>query len=218
MVKTASTMLSLGAEAPDFSLPNVDGRTVSLGDFADSPALVVIFMCNHCPFVMHISPALARFGDECQRKGVAMVGINSNDRKLYPDDAPEKMVEEAARRGYHFPYHFDESQDVAKHQPPARRTSIYSTGREGWCTAASSTPAVPTRASPSPERTCVLPWTPCWHGDRSRRTSGRASAAISSGSPATSRATERPRRAAAAAAALRSPSARRNGIGRRLCR
>jgi len=114
MVKTASTMLPLGTTAPDFSLKNVDGSTVSLANFADAKALVVIFMCNHCPFVKHLAPALATFGKECQEKGAAVVGISSNDVANYPDDSPELMVQEAADRGYTFPYLYDEDQSVAK--------------------------------------------------------------------------------------------------------
>lgn len=114
MVKTASTMLPLGTKAPDFSLVNVDGRTVSLSDFEDSPALLVMFLCNHCPFVKHLAPALAEFAHEYQQKGAAIVGINSNDAAKYPEDSPERMVHEVEERGYTFPYLFDESQEVAK--------------------------------------------------------------------------------------------------------
>ena len=114
MVKTASTMLPLGTKAPNFSLVNVDGRTVSLADFDAAPALVVIFMCNHCPFVKHIAPALARFALDYQARGVAVVGINSNDVSKHPEDSPEQMIHEAEERGYSFPYLFDEDQAVAK--------------------------------------------------------------------------------------------------------
>ena len=114
MVKTASTMLPLGTRAPDFSLPNVDGSTVSLGSFADSKGLLVIFMCNHCPFVIHLREAIAKFADEYQAQGLAVVGISSNDVGTHPDDSPEKMKEEAASAGYNFPYLYDESQEVAK--------------------------------------------------------------------------------------------------------
>ncbi len=114
MVKTASTMLPLGTKAPDFSLPNVDGTTVSLSDFAEKPALLVIFMCNHCPFVIHLRNELAKFATEYQEKGVAVVGVNSNDVAGYPDDSPQKMAEEAQTAGYTFPYLYDETQDVAK--------------------------------------------------------------------------------------------------------
>lgn len=114
MVRTPSTMLPLGTPAPDFSLPNVDGSTKSLADFQDAKGLVVIFMCNHCPFVIHLADALAAFAKEYQAKGLAVVGISSNDVENYPADTPELMVEEAKARGYTFPYLYDDSQDVAK--------------------------------------------------------------------------------------------------------
>src|SRR5690242_8308358 len=104
MVKTASTMLTLGTKAPDFSLKNVDGKTVSLKDFADKKGLLVIFMCNHCPFVIHLRGELAKFGAEYQKKGLGIVGINSNDVSTHPDDSPARMVEEAKSAGYTFPY------------------------------------------------------------------------------------------------------------------
>lgn len=114
MVKTASTMLPLGTAAPDFSLPNVDGRVVSLKDFRGSKGLLVAFICNHCPFVVHIRPEFAKFAREYQAKGIAIVGISSNDAAAYPADGPDKMKTEAASAGYEFPYLFDESQSVAK--------------------------------------------------------------------------------------------------------
>ena len=113
MVKTASTMLPLGTVAPDFSLANVDGSTVSSADFAGKP-LLVVFMCNHCPFVIHLRSALAAFGDQYQAKGLAMVGISSNDVDAYPQDGPELMKAEAAAAGYKFPYLFDADQSIAK--------------------------------------------------------------------------------------------------------
>ena len=113
MVKTASTMLPLGTVAPDFSLANVDGSTVSRADFAGKP-LLVVFMCNHCPFVIHLRSALAAFGYQYQAKGLAMVGISSNDVDAYPQDGPELMKAEAAAAGYKFPYLFDADQSIAK--------------------------------------------------------------------------------------------------------
>ena len=114
MVKTASTMLPLGTKAPEFSLPNVDGRTVSLSDFARKQGLLVMFICNHCPFVKHLRSELAAFGKEYQEKGLEIVAISSNDAAAYPDDSPERMREEAQSAGYTFPYLYDESQDAAK--------------------------------------------------------------------------------------------------------
>jgi peroxiredoxin len=107
-------MLPLGTKAPDFSLVNVDGRNVSLADLSPAPALLVIFMCNHCPFVKHLANALTQFTAEYMDKGLAVVGINSNDVANYPADSPEQMVREAEERGYRFPYLYDETQEVAK--------------------------------------------------------------------------------------------------------
>ena len=114
MVKTASTMLQLGTRAPEFSLSNIDSSVVSLADFADKKGLLVVFMCNHCPFIKHLRKELAEFCNEYQGKGLGVVGISSNDVANYPDDSPEKMVEEATDAGYQFPYLYDESQEVAK--------------------------------------------------------------------------------------------------------
>ncbi len=114
MVKTASTMRPLGMHAPDFRLPNIDGKTVSLSDFAGKRGLLVIFMCNHCPFVIHLRSALASFAKEYQAKGLAVVGINSNDVATHPEDSPERMKAEVKNAGYTFPYLYDESQDVAQ--------------------------------------------------------------------------------------------------------
>lgn len=114
MVRTASTMLPLGTAAPDFSLPDTAGRTVSLADFKDSPALLVIFMCNHCPYVQHVADGLAKLAKDYQQRGVAVVGINSNDTATHPEDSPAKMADEVRQRGYTFPYLFDETQQVAK--------------------------------------------------------------------------------------------------------
>ena len=115
MVKTASTMLPLGTSAPDFSLADtVSGKSVSLTDLRGSKGLLVIVMCNHCPFVVHLQSALAEFGKEYQEKGLAIVGISSNDVDGYPQDGPEKMSEKAREVGYSFPYLYDATQDVAK--------------------------------------------------------------------------------------------------------
>lgn len=115
MVMVPSTMLALGTSAPDFSLPEpATGATVALSDFEGAPALLVMVLSNHCPFVKHIADALAAFGREYGGKGVAMVAINANDVASYPEDRPDMMVEEVERRGYTFPYLFDDSQEVAK--------------------------------------------------------------------------------------------------------
>ena len=114
MVLVNSTMLPLGTKAPDFLLPDTTGRQVSLADFKDAPALLVIFMCNHCPYVKHIRSHLAELTREYQAKGAAIVGINSNDAAAYPDDSPEAMRREVKETGYVFPYLYDETQEVAK--------------------------------------------------------------------------------------------------------
>jgi peroxiredoxin len=107
-------MLALGTKAPDFSLPDTSGTIVSLSDFASAPALVVAFICNHCPYVKLIRAGLAEFGRDMQSMGVAVVAINANDVKNYPDDSPAKMAQEVKSAGYTFPYLYDESQAVAK--------------------------------------------------------------------------------------------------------
>lgn len=114
MVLTPSTMLPLGTQAPDFELPDTNGRIVRLADFAGKPVLLVAFICNHCPYVKHVAAGFAKLAKEYQDKGVAVVAINANDAKAYPDDSPEKMREEVKLRGYTFPYLYDESQQVAK--------------------------------------------------------------------------------------------------------
>jgi peroxiredoxin len=106
-------MLPLGTKAPDFSLVNVDGKTVTLADVRQAPALLVIFMCNHCPYVKHVARELATLTSDYQAKGVAVVGINSNDVANYPADSPEQMAAEVKQRGYTFPYLHDETQEVA---------------------------------------------------------------------------------------------------------
>jgi len=115
MALTTSTMqLSLGVEAPDFALPDPIGKIHSLGDFAGRPALLIAFICNHCPYVKHIAPAFAQLAEESQKQGVGVVAINSNDFEHYQDDSPAKMKEEIALRGYTFPYLVDQSQQIAK--------------------------------------------------------------------------------------------------------
>jgi peroxiredoxin len=113
MTAVNSTMLPLGTQAPDFSLTDVSGRTVSLADFGRKP-LVVMFICNHCPYVRLIRSGLAQLAHDYQSRGVAMVAISSNDAWDFPQDGPEKMKIEAKEAGYIFPYLYDESQDVAK--------------------------------------------------------------------------------------------------------
>lgn len=115
MSQTPSTMLKLGTKAPDFSLPDVvTNEEVSLSDFDDYQALLVVFMCNHCPYVKNIRDEFVEFAKEYQDKGLGVVAISSNDVENYPDDSPERMRKEAEKYDYPFPYLYDETQEVAK--------------------------------------------------------------------------------------------------------
>ncbi len=118
-------MLPLGTTAPDFKLPDTNGKTVSLADFQDKPALLVLFICNHCPYVKHIRAGLAQLARDYLPRGVAIFGINSNDVTNYPDDSPVKMKDEVKSAGYLFPYLYDESQAVAKAYRAACTPDIY---------------------------------------------------------------------------------------------
>jgi peroxiredoxin len=114
-VAVLSTMLALGTKAPDFELPDVvTGRTVSIRDFDGKRALLVMFICRHCPYVRHVREELARLGRDFADSDLAMVAISANDPTEYPEDAPESLAEEAREAGYAFPYLFDETQEVAK--------------------------------------------------------------------------------------------------------
>jgi thiol-disulfide isomerase/thioredoxin len=131
MALTPSTMLELGTAAPPFSLPNHNphwgpvGKAVSLDDFADARAYLVMFICNHCPYVKHTAELLAAMGKEYQARDVAVIAINSNDVANYPDDSPEKMAEESGRWGWTFPYLFDEDQSVARAYAAACTPDVY---------------------------------------------------------------------------------------------
>lgn len=107
-------MLPLGTPAPDFRLPDTNGKIVALADFQSAPALAVLFICNHCPYVKHIRPALAELAREYQKRGAAFVAINSNDVKNFPADSPENMALEVKLAGYTFPYLYDQTQSVAR--------------------------------------------------------------------------------------------------------
>lgn len=114
MAATPSTMLPLGTPLPRFALPDFDGRPVSSEDVATAPALLIAFICRHCPLVRHIRAEFSRFAQEYQSRGLTVLAINSNDIAAFPDDAPDGMRAEAREAGYTFPYLFDESQSVAK--------------------------------------------------------------------------------------------------------
>ena len=114
MVRTPSTMLPLGTTAPNFSLPNVDGRILGLDDVAGERGTVVMFICNHCPFVKHVADQLAQLGRDYAPLGIGFVAISANDVSGHPADSPEQMIHEAEARGYPFAYLYDETQDVAR--------------------------------------------------------------------------------------------------------
>lgn len=115
MAKTFSTMLDLGVKAPPFSLPNAaGGGVVCLNDFRDTQGLLVMFICNHCPYVIHVHHELVALARDYQDKDFGVVAISSNDTIAYPDDSPEKMKARSEQLGFTFPYLFDESQQVAK--------------------------------------------------------------------------------------------------------
>ena len=115
MSLTPSTKLGLGTVAPDFQLPDtVSGKSISLKDFSEKTGLLVMFICNHCPYVQHVKEELAKLGKDYAKKDVAMIAISANDATNYPEDAPEKLKDFANGLGFTFPYCHDESQHVAQ--------------------------------------------------------------------------------------------------------
>ena len=126
MALTESNMLDLGTQAPAFSLPDtVSGKTISLADVATDKGTVVMFICNHCPYVIHVNDEIVRLAKDYQAKGVGFVAISSNDVARYPDDGPEQMAELAREVGYTFPYLYDESQEVARAYDAACTPDFY---------------------------------------------------------------------------------------------
>jgi peroxiredoxin len=132
MAVTESTMIDLGTSAPDFALPAAnpdvddrDGTLRTLHDYDDAKALVIVFMCNHCPYVKHIEDALIDMAETYQDKGVQFIGICSNDAERYPDDSFDAMAERADRKGYPFPYLHDASQEVAEEYTAACTPDIF---------------------------------------------------------------------------------------------
>ena len=123
MAAVQSQMLKLGTIAPSFSLPDSDGKYHSLAEGAD--AYLVMFICNHCPFVKHVREELARIGSEYGWRGAAIYAINSNDVERYPGDSPDQMKHEAKRWGYTFPYLLDEEQNIAKQYLAACTPDFY---------------------------------------------------------------------------------------------
>lgn len=120
-----STMLPLGTPAPEFKLSSVEGETYGLGDFSDADALLVMFICNHCPYVRHVEKELGRVVDDYADRGVAAVGICSNDVEQEPEDTPEGLRNQIERVGFTFPYLIDESQDVARAYKAACTPDLY---------------------------------------------------------------------------------------------
>src|ERR1700761_9191596 len=168
-----STMLALGTPAPSFSLPEpATGATVSLDDLT-GPALVVTFICNHCPYVKHVAAGLAALGRDLADHGVAMVGISSNDVVTYPQDGPEQMVAEARQHGWTFPYLYDETQDVARAFSAACTpdTFVFDGERRLVYRGQLDDSRPPTGR----------PLMRCWPGGRGTPPSGRRSAAASNG-------------------------------------
>jgi len=126
MALTPSTMLPLGTQAPDFALRDVQsGKTVKLGDFAAKKALVVMFICNHCPYVKHVNDGLTAFGRDYEKQDVAIVAICSNDAESHPEDAPAKLAQSARERGWKFAYLFDDTQAVAKSYTAACTPDVF---------------------------------------------------------------------------------------------
>jgi len=114
MARVQSTMVPLGSKAPDFHLPDtISGQEVSWNDIKGSVATVIMFICNHCPFVVHVNPQLVQLARDYKNKGVGFLAICANDIKTHPDDAPDKMKKQALSQGYPFPYCYDESQATA---------------------------------------------------------------------------------------------------------
>ncbi len=125
MAKTPSVMIDLGTKAPDFSLLEpATAKTVSLSDFASQPILIA-FICNHCPYVIQMKEVFASFATESMKQGLAVVAINANDVANYPDDSPEKMIEDVEKYHYTFPYLYDETQAVAQAYQAACTPDFY---------------------------------------------------------------------------------------------
>ncbi|MCB9265245.1 MAG: thioredoxin family protein [Lewinellaceae bacterium] len=126
MALTESNMLELGTKAPDFTLPDtISGKNISLSGIRSDKATVVMFLCNHCPYVIHVNPEIVRLARAYQEKGVSFVAISSNDVEKYPQDGPEEMKKHAKRVGYPFPYLYDESQEVARAYDAACTPDFY---------------------------------------------------------------------------------------------
>ncbi|QMU56383.1 MAG: redoxin domain-containing protein [Candidatus Mycalebacterium zealandia] len=134
MVLTPSNMVPLGMKAPDFNLPDVvSGENKTLANFKSDIATVVMFICNHCPYVKHIQPGLVSLADDYIARGVSFVALNSNDVENYPDDSPDKMLEDAKRLNYPFSYLFDENQEIARAYDAACTPDFFVFDRDFSC-------------------------------------------------------------------------------------
>ena len=126
MARTPSNMLALGTKAPDFALPNtIDNKTYSFDNVSGTNGTVVMFICNHCPYVIHVMEGITALAKDYQNKGIGFIAISSNDVVNYPDDDPTLMKETAKKYGFSFPYLYDESQDVAKAYDAACTPDFY---------------------------------------------------------------------------------------------
>ncbi len=131
MARTPSNMMPLGTKAPEFSLPDTrSGMDFSLVDLKGKKGTVIMFICNHCPFVKHVNAEIVRLAADYQDRGFGFIAISSNDVENYPEDHPDKMKETAAREGYSFPYLYDASQEVAKAYQAACTPDFYLFGPE----------------------------------------------------------------------------------------
>lgn len=134
MALTPSNMLPLGTKAPAFSLPDtISGKTLTLAQLQSDKATVIMFLCNHCPYVKYVQEQLVALANDYIPRGVAFIAISSNDVVNYPDDAPDKMKETAKKAGYSFPYLFDETQDVARAYKAACTPDFYLFDKEMKC-------------------------------------------------------------------------------------
>lgn len=126
MAATLSNMLPLGTKAPDFKLfDTVSGKQLTYNDIKGKNGTVIMFICNHCPYVLHVNPQIVKIANKYQDKGIGFVGISSNDVENYPQDAPELMTQQAKKVGYNFPYLYDETQEVAKAYQAACTPDFY---------------------------------------------------------------------------------------------
>jgi thiol-disulfide isomerase/thioredoxin len=126
MASTPSNMLPLGTIAPEFSLMDtVTDKNVTLQDLKGDKGTVIMFICNHCPFVKHVNPEISKLGEEYQKNGIGFIAISSNDVENYPQDAPDLMKETAKQEGYSFPYLYDETQEIAKAYDAACTPDFY---------------------------------------------------------------------------------------------